>query len=69
MLIAEHEGNDRPPFRPHGFPNQPQVRFVGSGTILPDAKQMTVAFEAVSARSVQVTATREGFEVEEYEHD
>jgi uncharacterized protein YfaS (alpha-2-macroglobulin family) len=37
---------------------KPQVRFVGNGTILPDAKQMTVAFEAVSARSVQVTATR-----------
>ncbi len=37
---------------------KPQVRFVGSGTILPDAKQMTVAFEAVSARSVMVTATR-----------
>jgi len=37
---------------------KPQVRFVGNGTILPDAKQMTVAFEAVSARSVMVTATR-----------
>ncbi len=37
---------------------KPQVRFVGNGTILPDAKQMTIPFEAVSARSVQVTATR-----------
>lgn len=37
---------------------KPQVRFVGSGTILPDAKQMTVAFEAVAARSVQVLATQ-----------
>src|SRR5690606_31767233 len=37
---------------------KPQVRFVGQGTILPDAKQMTVAFEAVGARSVQVIATR-----------
>ena len=37
---------------------KPQVRFVGNGVILPDAKQLTVAFEAVSARSVQVTATR-----------
>ncbi len=37
---------------------KPQLRFVGNGVILPDAKQQTVAFEAVSARSVQVTATR-----------
>lgn len=37
---------------------KPQVRFVGSGVILPDAKQMTVPFEAVGARSVQVIATR-----------
>ncbi|MEO6184820.1 MAG: MG2 domain-containing protein, partial [Steroidobacteraceae bacterium] len=37
---------------------KPQVRFVGNGVILPDAKLQTIAFEAVSARSVQVTATR-----------
>lgn len=37
---------------------KPQVRFVGNGVVLPDAKQLTVAFEAVSARSVQVIATR-----------
>src|SRR5262249_22206907 len=37
---------------------KPQVRFVGNGVILPDARVQTVAFEAVSARSVQVTATR-----------
>jgi alpha-2-macroglobulin len=36
---------------------KPQVRFVGNGVILPDAKTLTVPFEAVSARSVQVTAT------------
>lgn len=37
---------------------KPQVRFVGNGVILPEAKQLTVPFEAVSARSVQVVATR-----------
>jgi uncharacterized protein YfaS (alpha-2-macroglobulin family) len=37
---------------------KPQVRFVGNGVVLPDAKQLTVPFEAVSARSVQVIATR-----------
>lgn len=37
---------------------KPQVRFVSSGAILPDAERMTVAFEAVGARSVQVIATR-----------
>jgi uncharacterized protein YfaS (alpha-2-macroglobulin family) len=35
---------------------KPQVRFAGKGTILPDGKALTIAFEAVSARSVQVTA-------------
>ena len=35
---------------------KPQVRFVGRGVILPDAERLTVPFEAVSARSVQVTA-------------
>ncbi|MET0281402.1 MAG: hypothetical protein ABW278_09815, partial [Steroidobacteraceae bacterium] len=37
---------------------KPQVRFVGNGVILPEAKQLTIPFEAVSARSVQVIATR-----------
>ncbi len=37
---------------------KPQVRFVGNGVVLPDAKQLTIPFEAVSARSVQVIATR-----------
>lgn len=37
---------------------KPQVRFAGSGAILPEAKQMTVAFEAVGVRSVQVLATQ-----------
>jgi alpha-2-macroglobulin len=35
---------------------KPQVRFVGNGVILPDAEKLTVPFEAVSARSVRVTA-------------
>ena len=35
---------------------KPQVRFVGQGVILPDAKTLTVPFEAVSARAVRVTA-------------
>ena len=35
---------------------KPQVRFVGQGVILPDAKTLSVPFEAVSARSVRVTA-------------
>ncbi len=34
----------------------PAVRFVGQGTILPDKEKLTVPFEAVSLRSVQVTA-------------
>jgi uncharacterized protein YfaS (alpha-2-macroglobulin family) len=37
---------------------KPQVRFVGKGVILPDGKALTVSFEAVSARSVHVTALR-----------
>ncbi|HYJ40615.1 MAG TPA: MG2 domain-containing protein, partial [Steroidobacteraceae bacterium] len=35
---------------------RPQVRFVGTGVILPDAKTLSVPFEAVSARAVRVTA-------------
>ncbi len=35
---------------------KPQVRFVGKGVILPDAKTLSVPFEAVSVRSVRVTA-------------
>ena len=38
--------------------NRPQVRFVGKGVILPDGKALTIPFEAVSARSVHVTALR-----------
>lgn len=34
----------------------PQVRFVGQGIILPDKDRLTVPFEAVSLRAVQVTA-------------
>ncbi|MBN1499910.1 MAG: hypothetical protein JW982_07140, partial [Spirochaetes bacterium] len=34
----------------------PGVRFVGDGTILPDVNNLTVPFEAVNVRSVQVTA-------------
>ena len=37
---------------------KPQVRFVGKGVILPDGKALTIPFEAVSARSVHVTALR-----------
>lgn len=37
---------------------KPQVRFVGKGVILPDDKVLSVPFEAVSARSVRVTALR-----------
>jgi hypothetical protein len=37
---------------------KPQVRFVGSGVILPDATTLSVPFEAVSARAVQVTAVQ-----------
>lgn len=37
---------------------KPQVRFVGKGVILPDSSVLTIPFEAVSARSVRVTATR-----------
>jgi uncharacterized protein YfaS (alpha-2-macroglobulin family) len=35
---------------------KPQVRFAGKGVILPDGKSLTIPFEAVSVRSVQVTA-------------
>jgi alpha-2-macroglobulin len=35
---------------------KPQVRFVGRGVILPDAEKLTVPFEAVSAKAVQVVA-------------
>ena len=35
---------------------KPQVRWMGQGVILPDAKTLSVPFEAVSARSVRVTA-------------
>lgn len=35
---------------------KPQVRWVGQGVILPDAKTLSIPFEAVSARSVRVTA-------------
>ncbi len=35
---------------------KPQVRFVGKGVILPNATTLSVPFEAVSARAVQVTA-------------
>lgn len=35
---------------------KPQVRFVGNGVILPDATTLSVPFEAVSARAVQVVA-------------
>jgi uncharacterized protein YfaS (alpha-2-macroglobulin family) len=34
----------------------PQVRFVGQGIILPDKDKLTIPFEAVSLRAVQVTA-------------
>ncbi len=34
----------------------PAVRFVGQGIILPDKDKLTIPFEAVSLRSVQVTA-------------
>jgi len=37
---------------------KPRVRFVGKGVILPDGKRLTIPFEAVSARSVHVTALR-----------
>jgi uncharacterized protein YfaS (alpha-2-macroglobulin family) len=37
---------------------KPQVRFAGKGVILPDGKTLTIPFEAVSARSVHVTALR-----------
>jgi len=37
---------------------KPQVRFVGTGTILPEAETLTVPFEAVGVRSVRVTAFR-----------
>ncbi len=35
---------------------KPQVRWMGQGVILPDAKTLSIPFEAVSARSVRVTA-------------
>ncbi|HUU05107.1 MAG TPA: MG2 domain-containing protein [Patescibacteria group bacterium] len=34
----------------------PQVRFVGKGVILPEKEKLTIPFEAVSLRSIQVTA-------------
>lgn len=37
---------------------KPQVKFVGKGTILPDAETLSVPFEAVGVRSVRVTAFR-----------
>ena len=37
---------------------QPAVRFVGNGSILPDADKLTVPFEAMNVASVQVTAFR-----------
>jgi hypothetical protein len=41
------------------FANEkPQLKFVGSGVILPDGETLTVPFEAVNARSVRVVATR-----------
>jgi uncharacterized protein YfaS (alpha-2-macroglobulin family) len=49
-LIGERE------FKVEFQNTKPQVRFVGRGVILPDAEKLTVPFEAVSARAVQVTA-------------
>ncbi len=49
-LIGERE------FKVEFQNTKPQVRFVGRGVILPDAKTLSVPFEAVSARAVQVTA-------------
>jgi uncharacterized protein YfaS (alpha-2-macroglobulin family) len=49
-LIGEHE------FKLEFTNTRPQVRFVGTGVILPDAKTLSVPFEAVSARAVRVTA-------------
>ncbi len=37
---------------------KPQVKFVGAGTILPEADTLTVPFDAVGVRSVRVTAFR-----------
>ncbi|HEX5057430.1 MAG TPA: MG2 domain-containing protein [Gammaproteobacteria bacterium] len=37
---------------------KPQVRFAGSGVILPENQFLTIPFEAINARSVQVTAFR-----------
>ncbi len=37
---------------------KPQVRWVGKGVILPDSSTISIPFEAVSARSVNVLATR-----------
>ncbi len=37
---------------------KPQVRWVGKGVILPDNSTISIPFEAVSARSVNVLATR-----------
>ncbi len=37
---------------------KPQVRWVGKGVILPDSTTISIPFEAVSARSVNVLATR-----------
>jgi uncharacterized protein YfaS (alpha-2-macroglobulin family) len=49
-LIGERE------FKLEFTNTKPQVRFVGTGVILPDAKTLSVPFEAVSARAVRVTA-------------
>lgn len=49
-LIGERE------FKVEFTNTKPQVRFIGRGVILPDAEKLTVPFEAVSARAVQVTA-------------
>jgi alpha-2-macroglobulin len=44
---------------PVAFSSQkPQVRFVGNGVILPESPVLSVPFEVVGARSVQVTAFR-----------
>lgn len=37
---------------------KPQVRFTGSGVILPENQFLSIPFEAINARSVQVTAFR-----------
>jgi uncharacterized protein YfaS (alpha-2-macroglobulin family) len=49
-LIGERE------FKLEFANTKPQVRFVGRGVILPDAQTLSVPFEAVSAKAVQVVA-------------